>query len=101
MPTAVHMPDFLADIGEGSVAVVVIENVLSARQARRPAGDQDSLVSAGAILGQGRGLQIEVDVVGDEEIEMAVAVVVDEGAAGVPANLRPGLDQAGLLRSHR
>jgi hypothetical protein len=28
---------------------------------------------------------------------VAVAVVVDEGAAGVPANLRAGLDQAGLL----
>ena len=36
-------------------------------------------------LGHGRGLRVEVDVVGDEQIEMAVAVVVDERAAGVPA----------------
>ena len=32
-------------------------------------------------------LRIEVDVVGHEEIEMAVAVVVDESASGVPAAL--------------
>ena len=39
-------------------------------------------------LGPAPGLrdrgEIEVDVVGDDEVELAVAVVVDEGAAGAP-----------------
>ncbi len=54
-------------------------------QAGRAAGDLDALVGAAGGLGERRGLDVEVDVVGDEEVEMAVAVVVEEGAAGVPA----------------
>jgi hypothetical protein len=30
--------------------------------------------------------EIDIDVVGDKEVEQAVAVVVDEGAAGAEAN---------------
>ena len=88
----------LADVGEGAVAVVVVEDVLAAGKAGRAAGDEHALVGAGAVFGEGRGLEVEVDVVGDEEVEVAVAVVVDEGAAGVPADLGAGLDEAGLLR---
>ncbi len=68
-------------VGEGSIAVVVVEDVLAALQAGRPAGDLDAFVGACAGLGKRRGLDIEVDVVGDEEIEVAVAIVVEEGAA--------------------
>ncbi len=39
--------------------------------------------------------EIEVDVVGDDEVELAVAVVVDEGAAGAP--LLAGACDSGLL----
>ena len=35
--------------------------------------------------GHGRSLQVHVDVVGDEEIEFAVAIVVHKGAASAPA----------------
>jgi len=63
----------------------VIENIFSAEQAGRAAGDHDAFVKAGAGFGDGRGFQVEVDVIGDEEIEMAVAIVVHEGTAGVPA----------------
>ena len=37
-----------------------------------------------------RGLEVHVDVVGDEEIELAVAIVVNEGAAGAPARFLAG-----------
>jgi hypothetical protein len=32
-----------------------------------------------------RSLRIEVDVIGDEQIEQSVAIVIEAGAAGVPA----------------
>ena len=47
-----------------------------------------------AAAGLGRLVQIEVDIVGDEDIEVAVAIVIDEGAARTPA--RAGDRQAGL-----
>jgi hypothetical protein len=67
---------------------------------RRPggaAGDQQSLICAGAGFGRRRGLQIHVYIIGDEEIEMAVLVVIDPSAAGVPADFGPWLQQAGFL----
>jgi len=76
---------FFGDIGEGAVAIVVIENIFSAKQAGRAAGDHDAFVKAGAGFGDGRGFQIEINIIGDEEIKMAVAIVIHEGAAGVPA----------------
>ena len=74
-----------ADVGEGAVAVVVVEDVLAAFEAGRSAGDLDALVGAARGFRQRGGLDVEVDVVGDEEIEVAVLVVVEKGAAGVPA----------------
>ena len=52
---------------------------------RRPTRDLNAFVRAACGFGQWRCLDVEVDVVGDEEVEVAVAVVVEEGAAGVPA----------------
>ena len=63
----------------------MVENVLSALQAGRAAGHHHAFVETGAGFRDGRGGQIEIDVVGDEQIEFAVAVVVHESAAGVPA----------------
>src|SRR6266404_2543211 len=85
--SAVSLEDagFFADVGESSIAVVVIKNVLAAVESRRTARDHDAFVEAGTGFGNGRGLQVEIDVVGDEEIEVAVAIVVHESAAGVPA----------------
>src|SRR5439155_8595542 len=76
---------FFADVGERAVTVIVIENVFSAVETRRAASNHNAFVEARAGFGNGRGLQVEIDVVGDEEIEAAVAIVVDESAAGVPA----------------
>ncbi len=61
------------------------ENILAAIHARRAAGNHDALVEAGAGFGNRRGGQVHIDVISDEEIEFAVAIVIDEGTAGVPA----------------
>src|SRR3989441_4273970 len=82
------------DVGEGAVAVVVIEDVFAAGQAGRAAGDHDAFVEAGARFGNGRGSEVEINVIGDEEIEAAVAVVVHESAAGASAVAAAG--DAGL-----
>ena len=63
----------------------MIEDVLSALQSRRPASNHHALVEARARIRHGSGRQIHVDVVGDEEIEAAVAIVVHKCAAGIPA----------------
>ena len=85
MPRARVMPDALGDVVERAVAPVAIEHVLAARQARRTARDRHALVAAQPRLGHGRRREIEVDVVGGEQVEAAVAVVVEEGAARAPA----------------
>ena len=86
---AVRLQDagLLADIREGAVAVVVKQDVLAALQSRRTARHHDAFEQARAGLRQRRGLRIEIDVVGDEQVQMAVPVVIHERAAGVPAAL--------------
>ena len=76
-----------AHVGEGAVAVVVVEDVGVAVETGRSAGDHHAFVETRAGLRHRRGLQVHVDVVGDEEIELAVAIVIDEGAARAPARL--------------
>ena len=71
--------------------------IFSAGETGRSAGYDDAFVGAWAFFGERRSFQVEVDVVGDEEIEMAVFVVVDPGAAGVPARFGAGLEQAGAF----
>ncbi len=88
MPLAAAMPDGDGDVFERAVTLVAIEHVLAALQAGRAAGDGDALVAAQAGLGHGRGRELHVDVVGDDEIEAAVAVVVEKRAAGAPAARR-------------
>ncbi len=78
-------PGRFGDVGEGAVAVVVVEDVVVALQSGRSAGNHDGLVETRARFRHRRGLEIHVNVVGDEEVELAVAIVVDEGAAGAPA----------------
>ncbi len=45
-PSAELESDFLGDVGEGAVAVVVIEAVASALEAARAAGDRNAAVLA-------------------------------------------------------
>src|SRR5262249_41421735 len=76
---------FCADVGERAVAVVVIKDILAAVEAGRAASDCDALVKTRAGFRNGRGFQIKINVVGNEQIEVAVTIVVHKGAAGVPA----------------
>lgn len=74
------------DIGKGPIAVIVVQGVFASGQSAGAAVNRNSLPGAGGVLPGHRGvLQIETDVVGDEEIEMAVPVVVEKGTACAPA----------------
>src|SRR5881397_2312145 len=61
------------------------EDVLAAVQTRRPAGDHYALIKTRSRLRNRSRSQVEIDVVRDEQIEFAVAIVVDKRTAGVPA----------------
>ena len=85
----------LRHVGERAVAVVAVERVAVAGQSARAALHGDALELAGLVLAELRQVvEVEVDVVGDEQIEIAVVVVVDERRAGGPARVA----DAGLLR---
>src|SRR5438034_5047819 len=60
------------------------EDVLAAVQTRRPAGDHYAFIKTRSRLRNWSRSQIKIDVVGDEEIEFAVTIVVDKRAASVP-----------------
>ena len=60
------------------------QNIFSAEKARRAAGDHHAFIETWTGFGNGRRRQIHINVIGDEKIEFAVAVVVDESTAGVP-----------------
>src|SRR5205823_6152663 len=83
------------DVGKCAVTVVVIQNIFSAVEPWRTASHHDAFVQTRAGFGYGGGLQIEIDVIRDEKIDVAVAVVVDESAACVPALAASG--HAGFL----
>ena len=87
------------DVGKRAVAPVAIEDVLPAGQSWRPAGHGQALVAAQPGFRDRRRRQVEIDVIGGEEIELAVAVVVEEGAAGAPAHA--GRFQPRLFRGLR
>ena len=78
----------LRDVLERAVAAIVIQRVPAAGESRRTAGDLDPFVAAETRLRRRRGGEVEIDVVGDEEVEPSVAIVVEERAAGSPARAR-------------
>src|SRR5437762_11959919 len=61
------------------------EDVLAAVQTRRPTGDHYTLIKTRSRLRNRSRSQVEIDVVRDKQIELAVAVVIYESAASVPA----------------
>src|SRR5437868_15116126 len=76
---------FRGDVLEGAVAAIVIENVLRAGKSAGAAHHGHSFPHAGRTLaGSWRGRKVEVDVVGDHEIEVAVAIVVNPRAPRAP-----------------
>ena len=95
MPCGLEDARAFGDVVEGAVALVAVERVGAAGQPGRTARDRDALVAAEAGIGRGRLREIEVDVVGDEEIEPSVAVVVEEGGARAPSRAWCGEAGAG------
>src|SRR5450755_2178392 len=87
----------LGHICERSIPVVVVKDVLAGRQPAGATVHRDALPVAGGVLAGHRSvLQIEADVVRDEQIEMAVAIIVQECAPGTPTR-RTIFPKAGLL----
>jgi len=88
-------PDFGRDIGEPTLAIVLIEAHGLTRQATRAADYGQALpLTLRFVAWLGSGLQIEIQVVHDKQIEISVAVVVNEGTARAPA--RAAAPQAAL-----
>src|SRR6266851_4921723 len=76
---------FFAHVGEGAVAIVVIQAVASALQSAWPAGDWNSAILTKRPLPKFRQvIEIEVHVVRHVKIEIAVVVVIAESGAGPP-----------------
>ncbi len=87
-------------VGKRAVAIVVIERVVRHGESARAAHDDHALplaVLAAPRLGSVG--EIEVDIIGDKDIEIAVAIVIDKGAARTPS--RAGDGQAGGLTDVR
>src|ERR1035438_7733627 len=73
------------DVFKRAIAAVVIEDVLRAGQSARAAHDGNAFPDAGRPLsGRRGGREIEVHVIRDDQIEAAVAVIVDECTARAP-----------------
>src|SRR5215469_7699273 len=77
------------DISEGAVAVVVIKDVAATFQTRRPASYHDALVEARSGFRHRSCFQIQINVVGDEKVQMTITIIVDEGASSIPAGAFP------------
>src|SRR4051794_32217271 len=85
-----------ADVFELSVTEIAEERVWGVGEPAGTAHDCDPLPHASRTCARLRGGgEVEVNVIGDEDIELAIAVVVDEGAAGAP--LFAGSGGAGLF----
>ena len=77
------------DVAKGSVELLMIEQVRGERQAARAAHHGNLFPDAVfALAGLGRLGEIEIDVVRDEQVQTAIAVIVEERAAGPIANAR-------------
>ncbi len=85
-----------ADVGKRAISFVAVEAVLAVRKPARAAGYRHSHPAAIRRLAGLRGaFQIEVEIVGDKQVEVAVAVVIEESASRAPAVCR--LRQTGGL----
>src|ERR1700716_784852 len=81
---------FRGDVLESAVAAVVVENVLRAGESAGAAHHRHSFPHARSTLAwSGSGRKVEVDVVGDHKIEMAVTVVINPRAPCAPRLARP------------
>ncbi len=82
-----RMPAFLRNVREGAVAIVVVEGVGIAGEPARTAHHRDSFpLAIDLFLGWNKGRRVQVDVVADEKVEVAVAIVVEPCTACSPMN---------------
>src|SRR5215471_9898824 len=77
------------DISESAVTVVVIKDIAAAFQTRRPASHHDALVEARSGFRHWSCFQIQINVVGNEQVQMTITIVVHEGASSIPAGAFP------------
>src|SRR4051794_41180009 len=77
---------FFGNIFKRAVAAIAIQQIRAAAEALRATWDWDLAITAiKGRSGLGRARRVEGHVVGDEQIEMAVAIVIQETAACAPA----------------
>src|SRR5262249_42922929 len=77
---------FLRDVLKCTIAAIAVEDVGSSAKPLRAARHGDLAVAAiHGVAGRRRKSGIEADVVRYEQIQEAIAVVVEEAAAGAPA----------------
>src|SRR6202162_2768339 len=74
----------LGNVGKRAVATVVVKNIFPALQPRRSARYQHTFIKARPRFRHGRCGQVQVDVIANEKVEPAIAIVIDKRTAGVP-----------------
>ena len=96
-PARASDPRRFRHVGECAVAAVAIEDIRAAGESQWSTRNRDVVVATvGRLTGPRRRRRIEIHIVGDEQIEMAVAVVIQKAAARAPA--RSGSSDSGLFR---
>src|ERR1039458_3122784 len=86
------------DVFERTVAFVVIKNILRARQTARPAHHGNAFpYTCRPLAGRGRRRKIKIHIVGYDQVEPAVAIIVNKCAACSPAFLRAVISSADAL----
>src|SRR5438132_8065291 len=77
------------DVFKRSMAQIVVENVLRPRQSARAAHDRYSFPHASGSFSRRGGIgEIEINVIGDHQVEETVAVIIHESAPSAPSFAR-------------
>ena len=81
----------MRDIGKRAISAIAIKNVRSAGKALRTARNGNIVVVAVNCLSRlGRARRIKIHVIGDKQIEVPVAIIVQKTAACAPRLFRAG-----------
>ena len=73
------------DVGKLSVSEIVIEDLIGVGKSAWAALDRSPFPNAGeSLAGNRSGCQIEFHISRDHQIQLAVAIIIDEGATGAP-----------------
>jgi len=86
----------LADVSEAAITIVAIQGMMTGGKAARATLDRHAAeIAIGAGARNGGVFEGEADVIGDEQVKMAIAIVIDKSATGAPARLV--VEQAGVF----